>query len=169
MKTIVCSDLGTNSPKLRAQFSVVVFFLNSAYKQGHWATVTGSHCAFLRCICLVLCCVAVAKLKTCPLEFSSLKYELWQDWQAAAPSRVLNNKTFLYHVFLCKYKKAPLHLSTWLFSSVFPPEWRLVVLLSHMELWEVLRYMGQRRPTILPRLPHAFGPWSGQSGSLSLY
>lgn len=64
---------------------------------------------------------------------------LWQDWQTAAPSRVLNNKTFLYHVFLWKYKGAPLHLSTWLFSPMFPAECRPVVLLSHMELWEVLR------------------------------
>lgn len=60
---------------------------------------------------------------------------------ARGSSRVLNNKTFvfLYHVFLCKYKRVPLHLSTWLFSPMFPAECRLMVLLSHMELWEVLR------------------------------
>ena len=48
-------------------------------------------------------------------------------------------KHFLYHVFLCKHKRFPLHLSTWLFSPMFPAECRTVVLLSHMELWEVLR------------------------------
>lgn len=33
---------------------------------------------------------------------------------ARGSSRVLNNKTFVfsYHVFLCKYKRVPLHLST---------------------------------------------------------
>lgn len=65
--------------------------------------------------------------------------ELWQNWQAATPSRVLGNKTFLCHVFLCKYKGVPLHLSTWLFRPVFPAECEPVVLVSHMELRDVLR------------------------------
>lgn len=93
-----------------------LFSSDSVCEHAYWATVTVliRDCSFSRYICLV------ARLKTCPLEFSSLTFWPWQSWQGADPSRVLHNKTFLYHVVLCKHKRAPLHPSTRLFTPVFP-------------------------------------------------
>lgn len=104
---------------------------------GQQSPVLIKDCSFSRYICLVF---SVAQLKTCPLEFSSLTFWPWQSWQAADPSRVLHNKTFFYHVVLCRHKRAPLHPSTRLFTPVLSPaDSGPLVLLSHMELWEVLR------------------------------
>lgn len=118
-------------------------------------------CSFSHYICLI------AWLKTCPLEFSLFTFWPCQSWQGADSSKVLHYKTFLYHVVLCKHKRAPLHLSTRLFSPVFPLQtldrWSYFPTWCCGKSWDA----GQRSPTIFPGLPHAFGPWSGQTVWLS--
>lgn len=147
-----------HKPETQFVFPLTAF---TSMPTGQQSPVLIKDCSFSRYICLV------ARLKTCPLEFSSLTFWPWQSWQGADPSRVLHNKTFLYHVVLCKHKRAPLHPSTRLFTPVFPLQtldrWSYFPTWSCGKSWDAR----QRSPTILPGLPHAFGPWSGRSVSLS--
>lgn len=127
------SDLDTSPPKLWAQF---VWHCLQGKATGKQLLFLIKECSFSRYVCLVL---LSPSWKHAQQSSHHSHTELWQNWQAAAPSRALNNKTFLYHVFLCKYKRVPLHLSTRLFSPMFPAECKTVVLVSHMELRDVLR------------------------------
>lgn len=128
MESILYSDLDTSPPKLWAQF---VWHCLQGKATGKQLKNVPFRVTFV----LLLS----PSWKHAQQSSHHSHTELWQNWQAAAPSRALNNKTFLYHVFLCKYKRVPLHLSTRLFSPMFPAECKTVVLVSHMELRDVLR------------------------------
>lgn len=141
-------------------------YFDTAYEHVYWATVTGSH-SRLFLFTLHLSCVAVAKLKTCPLEFSSLTYELWQDWQAAAQEYSTTKHFYFYTMFSSVNTKEFLFTCQHDYSVqcfLLNADWR-----SYFPTWSCGKSwdVGQRSPTILPGLPHAFGPWSGQSVSLS--